>query len=313
MKKRRFIALLGMLAAILGSRPVSVWAQEVTVLRLEWRDQARGRDVPVKIYLPPQAGPRPLLVVSHGLGGSREGLEYLGQAWAAAGFLCIHPQHLGSDEGVWKGAANPEAALRRAVANPRNAIDRARDVSFVLDEALQASRTPDSPLFRRIDAQKIGVAGHSFGAWTALAAAGRGGRLQDARIKACVALSAPARDLEREKADDADFQTPVFHFTGTQDNSPIGEMSAANRRVPFDAITKAQEYLVILDGADHMTFESKRRKGSNPNDARDHDLIVQATTAFWRAYLENDADAKKWLRDGGFEKVLGKSGTFEKK
>jgi hypothetical protein len=38
-----------------------------------------------------------------------------------------------------------------------------------------------------------------------------------------------------------------------------------------------------------------------------------ASTAFWDAYLKGDARAKKWLAAGGFEKALGKSGTFKSK
>jgi len=48
-------------------------------------------------------------------------------------------------------------------------------------------------------------------------------------------------------------------------------------------------------------------------DAVFQGLIQTATTAFWDAYLKGDARAKAFLTGGGFEKVLGKDGTFEKK
>lgn len=307
MKSNHLFALCGMLAALFGARPVSVSAQEI--LRLDWHDQARNRDVPVKIYLPTQTGPRPLIVVSHGLGGSREGLEYLGEAWAKAGFLCLHPQHLGSDESVWKGV--PPAQTMQAMKRPMNAVNRAKDVSFVLDEALKQNQTPNAPLFGKIDAKKIGVAGHSFGAWTALASSGRGGSLGDSRIKACVALSAPSQGLTREKTAFANYTTPTFIFTGTGDDSPIGETKAERRRDSYDAIAAAAKYLIIFDGADHMTFESQGRMSKDPAYELHHEQILQSTTLFWRAYLQNDAGAKREL--GNFGEVLGKSGTFEKK
>jgi hypothetical protein len=38
-----------------------------------------------------------------------------------------------------------------------------------------------------------------------------------------------------------------------------------------------------------------------------------ASTAFWDAYLMDDAAAKTWLNDGGLIKSVGEMGTLEKK
>ena len=43
------------------------------------------------------------------------------------------------------------------------------------------------------------------------------------------------------------------------------------------------------------------------------ELIRTVTTAFWDAYLRDDAAAKRWLADGGCEATLGDSAKFEKK
>ena len=65
---------------------------------LSWQDAARDRPVPVKIYSPATGkGPFPVIVFSHGLGGSREGYEYLGRQWASQGYVAVHVEHLGSD------------------------------------------------------------------------------------------------------------------------------------------------------------------------------------------------------------------------
>jgi hypothetical protein len=108
---------------------------------------------------------------------------------------------------------------------------------------------------------------------------------------------------------------PILLMTGTRDDSPVGETKAAERRVPFDAIKNAEEYLVIFTGGDHMVFSGRPRlRGAERGrDARFHELICMSTTAFWDAHLKGDAAAKTWLAGGGFEKVLGEDGTFEKK
>src|SRR5262245_11487669 len=51
----------------------------------EWIDTTRNRLVPARLYWPeqPAAGnAMPLVVFSHGIGGSRNGYSYLGRFWA---------------------------------------------------------------------------------------------------------------------------------------------------------------------------------------------------------------------------------------
>src|SRR5450432_1692671 len=56
-------------------------------VRLQWNDPSRNREVPVKIYFPTEGnGPFPVVIFSHGLGGTREGYEYLARQWAANGY-----------------------------------------------------------------------------------------------------------------------------------------------------------------------------------------------------------------------------------
>ena len=57
---------------------------KVASVKYEWRDTARDREVPVKIYYPADCNtPCPVIIFSHGLGGSRDGYEYLGRHWAS--------------------------------------------------------------------------------------------------------------------------------------------------------------------------------------------------------------------------------------
>src|SRR5437879_4469297 len=78
----------------------------VEVLKLDWHDAKRNRAVPAKIYFPKEgAGALPVVIFSHGLGGSRDGYEYLGRHWAGCGYVSVHLQHIGSDSAVWRDAA----------------------------------------------------------------------------------------------------------------------------------------------------------------------------------------------------------------
>lgn len=330
------MAVLGLVLA-LGLRSVAVPAQnrpeykkapgphEVQTVLYDWKDEKRERPVPVKIYYPADLqGPAPLIVFSHGLGGSREGYEYLGRQWAGYGYISLHLQHAGSDDAVWRGQDRPLQSMRQAAVRPENAVNRARDVSFVLDEMAKLNRAPG--LFQgRVNLEKVGLAGHSFGANTTLVGAGQvfilpGGQtvgFTEPRTKAAIPMSAPvprSRDsLERVFGGIA---VPCLHMTGTLDDSPIGETMAADRRLPFDYIGAAEQYLVIFNGGDHMIFSGRARnaaEGRAEKDALFQDLIRQATTAFWDAYLMGDARAKSWLSGGGLTSLLGDDGTLETK
>ena len=71
-------------------------------LDLVVNDAKRKRDIPLRIYLPPGKSPTPVVLFSHGLGGSREGCVYLGRHWAARGYVAVFLQHPGSDTSVWQ-------------------------------------------------------------------------------------------------------------------------------------------------------------------------------------------------------------------
>jgi predicted dienelactone hydrolase len=47
-------------------------------------------------------GAAPVVLFSHGLGGSRTGSVFLGEHWAARGYVAVFLQHPGSDDSIWK-------------------------------------------------------------------------------------------------------------------------------------------------------------------------------------------------------------------
>lgn len=291
---------------------------QVQTLQFDWTDAARGRTLPVKLYLPKDpAEPVPVIVFSPGLGGTRDGYEYLGRHWASHGYAVLHLQHPGSDDAVWRGSTRPLATMRAAAANPRNAAARPLDVRFAIDQLLRLNGEA-GPLRGRLATNRIGVAGHSFGAYTTLAVAGQAfgagqPAFADRRVKAAVAMSAPFP----RGATEASFRRisiPVLHLTGTEDNSPIGETSAAQRRLPFDRINGPPQYLITLAGADHMVFSGRSGpRGDRTKDPVFHDLIRLSSTAFWAAWLKDDPAARDWLTSGALERELGANGLLESK
>jgi predicted dienelactone hydrolase len=297
----------------------------VEAVKLEWKDDKRaGRVVPVKAYYPKDAtGPSPVIVFSHGLGGTRDGYEYAGRHWASHGYVCVHLQHAGSDDAVWKGSRQPQEDLRKAARNPANAVNRPLDVRFAIDQLARAQKE-DKRLKGRLDLDRLGMAGHSFGAYTTLAAvgqvfptsAGKEAEAGDRRIKAAVIMS-PTAPRTRAGLDRAygRIKVPCLHLTGTRDGGVgITETKPADRRLPFEHIKGADQYLVVFEGGDHMVFAAPKRKaGAGAKDAVFLDLVRMSTTAFWDAHLKGEAGAKAWLQGGGLKQALGRDGTFEHK
>jgi predicted dienelactone hydrolase len=292
---------------------------EVEVKSFDWKDGKRDREVPAKLYLPGGVkSPSPVIVFSHGLGGTRNGYEYLGRHWASHGYVAVHLQHKGSDDAVWKGKRNPLAALRQAVRDPANALNRPLDVRFALDRLTKLNK--EGALKGKLDLARVGMAGHSFGAWTTQVVVGQvqvlplGKELSyaDRRVKAGLILSPsapPKGDLDKVFGA---VKVPCLHMTGTRDDGMgITEVKAPDRRKPFDHMKRAERYLVIFKDGDHMAFAGiKRLPGGGKKDPFIQGVVRMASTAFWDAHLKGDAKARAWLA-GGLAKALGKEDTLE--
>jgi len=104
--------------------------------------------------------------------------------------------------------------------------------------------------------------------------------------------------------------------TGDHDSLPLPGSGLAQRRVPFDKMTPGDKYLLVMKGADHMTFngQPERRRDNRQDEADTIDPYVQAATlAFWDVYLRGDAEARRWLGEGGFGTWLAGHGEFASK
>jgi predicted dienelactone hydrolase len=272
-------------------------------------DAARNRDFPVRIYLPASEKPEPVVLFSHGLGGSRGGSKFLGEQWAARRYVAVFVQHPGSDDAVWKDAAQGErmAAMRKA-ASLENFLLRVRDIPAVLDQLEVWNKS--GPLAGRMDLTKIGMSGHSFGAVTTEAVSGEtfpmsGTKLKDPRIRAAVIFS-PNTPISTtaERAFGA-VKIPWLLMTGTKDTTPIGLADMKSRLAVYPALHGAPKYQVVLNNAEHSAFTDRALPGDRePRNPNHHRVILALSSAFWDAYLRGDKDALAWLNGTGPRSVM---------
>jgi len=292
------------LAVAAGANPARI---DLTV-----HDAARDRDIPLRVYLPTNtASPVPVILFSHGLGGSRAGSVFLGEHWAARGYVTVFIQHPGSDDSVWRNrsSGNRLQSLKQA-ASLDNFLLRAQDIPAVLNQLERWNGDKTNRLGGRMDLKRIGMSGHSFGAITTQAVSGEtfavgGQKFTDPRIKAAIAFSPSApRAGNAAKAFGA-VKIPWMLMTGTKDVAPIGNADLQSRRAVYAALHGAPKYELVLHNAEHSVFTDRGLPGDrerlNPNH---HRVILALSTAFWDAYLRGDAEALPWLNDTGPRSVM---------
>ena len=265
-------------AADLTPPPSSMLTAEFTL-----HDNSRNRDIPIKLYYPKQiAGSLPLIIFSPGFGGNRDGFEYLGAGWSDAGYFVIVPTHIGSDN-----AALAQLGLRAAndpAATLQMQQDRALDVRFIAS-SLKNIEKQVPQAHGHLDKKRIGVAGHSMGAGTALllagatasSADGKTFSFRDDRARAVIAISPQGTGAEGFTDNSWDhIGIPALTMSGTRDRGIAGQPPAW-RTQAYQHMPAGNKYQVIVNAAEHLSFATGQRF---------HGCIVQTTSAFWDKYLK---------------------------
>ena len=306
------------------------------VLDIDWKDSARERALPLKIRVPEGALRVPLVIFSHGLGGSRESGKAWGEHWAANGYLVIHVQHPGSDESLWKGSGEgaPKQRMARG-ATPEQLLGRVDDVRFVIDELTRLQIKSDAPAWtKRVDLSRIAMTGHSFGARTTMALAGERfpgpiKSVADARIKAFIALSPAVQGVKKTWPERyGAMNQPFLSVTGDLDGDVMGNANnPKNRAAVFDAQNAGDKYRVVFADGDHAVFsgDAVREAVSRNRVAGEdragtpvatvkviHEQISTITLKYLDAYLKGDATVKSWLITDA-AKTLGNAGVWSYK
>src|SRR5213593_1558341 len=336
---------VGNYSADMGPSPVGV------IPAATLHDTQRNKDVEISIEYPTRGGSFPIIVFSHGYGSSDRGYEPLVSYWTSNGYVCIRPSH--ADAGLLRETPREAPVIRRGTQQQaqvvpipqRNAMEeiwdrerepqwqnRVADVKLVLDSLDDLElRFPE--LKGKMDHGKIGVGGHSYGAFTALLIAGMNGTFADPRVRAVLAMSPPGPSPDRgiTAQSFAIVKIPVMFMTGTNDRGANESEDANWRKQAFDDSPPGDKYFVLIDSARHSSFtgqigffdstpmnvprtttDAYGRPVQVPeqqprgalvfgNDRRIFQIVKITSLAFWDAYLKSDSTARELLQPQKYE------------
>ncbi len=290
------------------------------------KDERRSRKLPIRIYYPQEEGSFPVIIFSHGVGGSKDSFSYLSRFWSSCGYVCIHPTHLGSDLSVLQRVGLQ--ALLETTNDPEVWSERPQDISFIID-SLEKLEQQVPQLKGKINPSFIGVSGHSYGAYTTLLLAGaviampgdETTSFRDERACVFLAISPPGTGRQGLHLDSWHrINDPVMTVSGTEDMGLEGNPPSW-RREAFKSMPPRDKYHVLVKGANHFSFDPDARgarghsqrmnKDNLPPRARDllelenKSLIKislqSASMAFWDAYLKFKKPAKEYLRSDALQ------------
>ena len=212
----------------------------------------------------PAAGRFPLVLFSHGLGGSPERYAAALTGWAAAGFVVAAPTDPFTSQYI--------APLRRA-----DIINQPADARYVLDRVRRLDATRGDPLAGRIDVDHVAAVGHSAGGYTTAGLFTAG---HDPRLRAGVIMAgwlAPGAFAGPPAA--------MLFLQGTSD--PV--VPTAVSREAFDRVPWPKRYLLLRHDS-HATY-------LRPGDVG-YPLMESTVIDFLRWRLDGDDAARGRLPHG---------------
>ena len=255
---------------------------------------------------PVRKGRFPLVIFSHGNGGTRHQNTFWCDYLASHGYIVVSPDHTGNARmTVIDGKVIPYQGAGRA----QSAKDRPVDVSFLLDQMIAWDKGADKRFAGRIDTDRAAAAGMSFGSYTVHWVAD-----QDSRFKAIVAMSGapPAH---------TNLSVPSLRMLGTEDRTLGVAGNAAIR--DNHAKHTGPSYLLELKNGGHFSFTDmfkinknfgdgvgagKRRDSNEPFEFTDmqttYKIINSYSVAFLGYYLKGQKEYMTFLRENHWPAVM---------
>lgn len=266
-------------------------------------DARRNKTLDVRVTYPLEKGAHPVIVWSHGLGGSKDAYDPLVTHWASRGYVVVQATHSDS-------RSLPASGRARGFSDWFN---RHEDVRFLLDELAGLGSALDG-FAGTIDATRVGVGGHSYGAHTTVLVAG-GATVQpdgtrtvhgDPRPKAFFVLSGQGRGELFDETTWSGITRPMHVVTGTRDTGRGGRPFTW-RTDPYTYAPKGDKYLTLIEGAHHGFGGISGRPGRPGRPSTpDHVAAVKAVSLlFFDAYVRGDPEAKALLASDALAAASG--------
>jgi len=274
------------------------------------RDEKRGKDIECRVHFPDAGDKLPLIVFSHGFGADKTAFGPISQHIADRGYVVVHPSHQdgfgrsgGEATGRGLGALRSSGGLAGLLNNPSQIQSRVADVVAVMDAIPQLTAKVPA-LAGRVDASRIGVGGHSFGAYTAMLLGGvtadLGGqqarRFSDPRVRCILPISAQGTGQQGlTKSSWAALKLPMLTITGSRDRGAGGQ-GPEWKKEPFKFSPPGDKHLLVIEGANHVSFGGY---GGRANEFTP--IVQQACVLFWDAHLKGLPAAAEALRSKSLE------------
>lgn len=274
------------------------------ITRGEWVDESRdNRRLPYKLYTPKEFDTKlPLIIWSHGLGGSRDGAGFLSRYLASHDYAVLNIQHPGTDISLWMGKeGHPWDIIRNTEITEDITKARFHDVAFILDQ-LKAGNI-EGDMAQKLDLDVMGMSGHSFGALTTQVMAGQLYKKEQFKqddFKAHIAYSQLPiwEDVDYKDKVYGTIDKPIFFMTGTEDNAPIEGHSYHKRLDLFEHASSPVKHSLVLQDGDHMVFAGSRGQLPGYDKIPQHENIIKVSSlAWWDWHLKDEKAAKDWLEN----------------
>jgi predicted dienelactone hydrolase len=255
---------------------------------------------------PVRKGRFPLVVFSHGNGGSRHQNTFWCDYLASHGYLVVSADHTGNAR--WT-IIDKKPVLYQLSERNNSAKDRPRDMSFLLDKMIEWDRGADKRFAGRIDTARAAATGMSFGSMTSIWVAD-----EDKRFKAVIAMSgAPPTHTN--------LTVPSLRMLGTEDTTIGADGNARIRE--HHARHAGPSFLLEMKDGGHYSFTDmfkinksfgdgigagKRRSGGEPFQFTDmettYKIINSYSVAFLGYYLKGEREYLNFLRDNHWPNLL---------